>query len=61
MGEDRVSWTQKAKSESSAKVQPGAVTSLEFEMSMHLLVYADDKAQTWVLEGPAPIVEQSAS
>ena len=58
MGEDRVSWTQKAKSESSAaKIKPGAVTSLQFEMAMHLLVYGDDKGQAWVLEGPAPIVE----
>jgi len=33
------------------------VTSLQFEMAMHLLVYGDDKGQAWVLEGPAPIVE----
>jgi hypothetical protein len=59
IGEEHVNWTQKAKSETStAKTKPGAATSLEFEMTMHLLVYGDDKGQTWVLEGPAPIVEQ---
>ena len=59
--EDSVTWVQTTRSEvSKAKTQPGPVTSLEFELAMHLLVYGDDKGQVWVLDGPPPILEPAA-